>query len=174
VKDLCELLERFEQRRVALISVAESLDTSSAASRLVLNIMTVVSQWERERRSPKAPKRRVGGSEKSGNQAPTEHDPTVQSSNYEILKSPTSFNSWNDMGRQITLSAESEQDRHHIRGGNPAMADGQDPKRSPRSPKSNRYGRTSQDQSNTRVPSWRMASPTICVAARTMTRLLSR
>jgi site-specific DNA recombinase len=33
---------------VALISVAESLDTSSAAGRLVLNILTAVSQWERE------------------------------------------------------------------------------------------------------------------------------
>jgi site-specific DNA recombinase len=48
VKDLCELLERFERRGVALISVAESLDTRSAAGRLVLNIMTAVSQWERE------------------------------------------------------------------------------------------------------------------------------
>jgi site-specific DNA recombinase len=48
VRDLCELLERFERRGVALISVAESLDTSSAAGRLVLNIMTAVSQWERE------------------------------------------------------------------------------------------------------------------------------
>ena len=43
VKDLCELLEWFERRGVALISVAESLDTSSAARRLVLNIMTAVS-----------------------------------------------------------------------------------------------------------------------------------
>jgi site-specific DNA recombinase len=48
VKDLCTLLERFERRGVALVSVAESLDTSSAAGRLVLNIMTSVSQWERE------------------------------------------------------------------------------------------------------------------------------
>jgi site-specific DNA recombinase len=48
VKDLCELLERFERRGVTLISVAESLDTGSAAGRLVLNIMTAVSQWERE------------------------------------------------------------------------------------------------------------------------------
>ena len=31
VKDLCDLLERFERRKVALISVAESLDTGSAA-----------------------------------------------------------------------------------------------------------------------------------------------
>src|ERR1700691_5190506 len=48
VKDLCELLERFERKSVALVSVAESLDTGSAAGRLVLNIMAAVSQWERE------------------------------------------------------------------------------------------------------------------------------
>ena len=48
VKDLCTILERFERRGVALVSVAESLDTGSAAGRLVLNIMTSVSQWERE------------------------------------------------------------------------------------------------------------------------------
>jgi DNA invertase Pin-like site-specific DNA recombinase len=48
VKDLCELLELFERRGVALISVAESLDTSSAAGRLVITIMGAVSQWERE------------------------------------------------------------------------------------------------------------------------------
>jgi len=48
VKDLAELLERFNRRGVALVSVAESLDTGSAAGRLVLNIMTAVSQWERE------------------------------------------------------------------------------------------------------------------------------
>ena len=48
VKDLCTLLERFTRRGVTLISVAESLDTGSAAGRLVLNIMTAVSQWERE------------------------------------------------------------------------------------------------------------------------------
>jgi len=33
---------------VALVSVAELLDTGPAAGRLVLNIMTAVSQWERE------------------------------------------------------------------------------------------------------------------------------
>jgi site-specific DNA recombinase len=48
VKDLAELLERFNRRGVALISVADSLDTSTAAGRLVLNIMVSVSQWERE------------------------------------------------------------------------------------------------------------------------------
>jgi site-specific DNA recombinase len=48
VKDLAELLERFQRRGVSLVSVAESLDTGSAAGRLVINIMTAVSQWERE------------------------------------------------------------------------------------------------------------------------------
>src|SRR6202023_2928813 len=46
VKDLAELLERFQRRGVSLVSVAESLDTGSAAGRLVINIMTGVSQWE--------------------------------------------------------------------------------------------------------------------------------
>src|ERR1035438_9878892 len=48
VKDLAELLERLTRRGVSLVSVAESLDTGTAAGRLVLNIMTAVSQWERE------------------------------------------------------------------------------------------------------------------------------
>ena len=48
VRDLAELLERFQRRGVSLVSVAESLDTGSAAGRLVINIMTAVSQWERE------------------------------------------------------------------------------------------------------------------------------
>jgi DNA invertase Pin-like site-specific DNA recombinase len=48
VKDLCGLLELFERKKVAMISVAESLDTSSAAGRLVITIMGAVSQWERE------------------------------------------------------------------------------------------------------------------------------
>src|ERR1051326_61178 len=48
VRDLRALLELFEKRKVALISVAESLDTGSAAGRLVLTIMGAVSQWERE------------------------------------------------------------------------------------------------------------------------------
>lgn len=48
VADLAELLRRFERRGVTLVSVADSLDTGSAAGRLVLNIMVSVSQWERE------------------------------------------------------------------------------------------------------------------------------
>ena len=47
VRDLGDLLDRFQRRGVALVSVAESLDTGSAAGRLVLNVMASVSQWER-------------------------------------------------------------------------------------------------------------------------------
>jgi site-specific DNA recombinase len=48
VRDLADLLELFQRKGVSLVSVAESLDTGSAAGRLVLNIMVSVSQWERE------------------------------------------------------------------------------------------------------------------------------
>lgn len=48
VYDLGELLKRFEKRDVSLVSVVDSLDTRTAAGRLVLNIMVSVSQWERE------------------------------------------------------------------------------------------------------------------------------
>lgn len=48
VSDLALLLDRFRRHNVTLISVQESLDTGSAAGRLVMNIMCSVSQWERE------------------------------------------------------------------------------------------------------------------------------
>lgn len=67
---MCELLERFERRGVALVSVAESLDTGSAAGRLVLNIMAAVSQWEREaigERTRDALRHKRGNGERVGN-----------------------------------------------------------------------------------------------------------
>jgi site-specific DNA recombinase len=70
VKDLCELLELFERRGVALISVAESLDTGSASGRLVINIMAAVSQWEREaigERTRDALRHRRSQGERTGN-----------------------------------------------------------------------------------------------------------
>lgn len=48
VRDLADLVELFTEHGVALASVAESLNTGSAAGRLVLNVMMSVSQWERE------------------------------------------------------------------------------------------------------------------------------
>jgi DNA invertase Pin-like site-specific DNA recombinase len=70
VKDLCGLLELFEKRKVALISVAEALDTGSAAGRLVIAIMGAVSQWEREaigERTRDALPHKRGNGERVGN-----------------------------------------------------------------------------------------------------------
>lgn len=49
VRDLCELVDTyFRDGRRALLSVAEQIDTRSAAGRMVLNMLAVVGQWERE------------------------------------------------------------------------------------------------------------------------------
>ncbi len=47
-RDLAELLDTFAKADAALVSVSESLDTKSAAGRLVVNMLGVVAQWERE------------------------------------------------------------------------------------------------------------------------------
>ena len=48
VRDLGEILDLAARRDVALVSVSESLDTASAAGRMVVNMLGVVAQWERE------------------------------------------------------------------------------------------------------------------------------
>ncbi len=48
VRDLGELVELFKRSGVEFASVADHIDTSTAAGRLVLNVMGSVSQWERE------------------------------------------------------------------------------------------------------------------------------
>lgn len=49
VRDLDELIEGyFKDDGAALLSVSEHIDTRSAAGRMVLNMLAVVSQWERE------------------------------------------------------------------------------------------------------------------------------
>lgn len=47
VSDLGTLVEKHFQK-AALLSVAEQIDTRSAAGRLVLNVLASVAQWERE------------------------------------------------------------------------------------------------------------------------------
>lgn len=48
VRDLADLLDAFQRHDAALVSVSESLDTSTASGRLMLNLLASVSQWERE------------------------------------------------------------------------------------------------------------------------------
>jgi site-specific DNA recombinase len=49
VRDLGTLVEDyFSSDRISLLSVADSIDTRTAAGRLVLNVLGSVAQWERE------------------------------------------------------------------------------------------------------------------------------
>jgi DNA invertase Pin-like site-specific DNA recombinase len=48
VRDLCELTDRCKREGWSLMSVGEQIDTSSAAGRMVVNILGVIGQWERE------------------------------------------------------------------------------------------------------------------------------
>jgi site-specific DNA recombinase len=47
-RDLADLIELVAKHDCALVSVSESLDSSSASGRLVVNMLGVVAQWERE------------------------------------------------------------------------------------------------------------------------------
>ncbi len=48
VRDLGHLVDRYFASRWSLLSVADSIDTPTAAGRLILNVLTSVAQWERE------------------------------------------------------------------------------------------------------------------------------
>lgn len=48
VKDLGHLVEFFDRTKTALVSVQDSINTLTAAGRLVLNVLGSIAQWERE------------------------------------------------------------------------------------------------------------------------------
>ena len=48
VGDLDKLMKLFERKGVALVSLQESLDATTATGRLMMNLLASVSQWERE------------------------------------------------------------------------------------------------------------------------------
>lgn len=74
VRDLCDLVETyFRDGRFALLSVGEQVDTRSAAGRMVLNMLTVIGQWEREaigERTSAAMRHKVDRGEYIGGRAP--------------------------------------------------------------------------------------------------------
>jgi DNA invertase Pin-like site-specific DNA recombinase len=48
VRDLADIIDLSNKKGIALISVNERIDTGSAAGRMIVNMMGVISQWERE------------------------------------------------------------------------------------------------------------------------------
>lgn len=48
VRDLADLLDAFARRHVALVSASESLNTETASGRMVVRMMAVIAEWERE------------------------------------------------------------------------------------------------------------------------------
>jgi DNA invertase Pin-like site-specific DNA recombinase len=48
VADLDKLIKLFDRHQVALVSLEESLDATTATGRLMMNLLASVSQWERE------------------------------------------------------------------------------------------------------------------------------
>lgn len=48
VRDLADLVDTYFRDTHALISLGESIDTSSAAGRMMLGVLSVIGQWERE------------------------------------------------------------------------------------------------------------------------------
>ncbi|MHB8140550.1 MAG: recombinase family protein [Vulcanimicrobiaceae bacterium] len=48
VRDLADLIDLCAKHETALVSVGETLDTSSAAGRMVVSMLGTVAQWERE------------------------------------------------------------------------------------------------------------------------------
>ena len=48
IADIDKLLQLFDRKKVTLISTAESLDTASATGRMMVNLIVLMSQWERE------------------------------------------------------------------------------------------------------------------------------
>jgi DNA invertase Pin-like site-specific DNA recombinase len=73
VKDLGSLIEEKFCDRFALMSVSESINTESAAGRLVLNVLASVAQWEREaiaERTKDAMQNMKANGQYTGGQAP--------------------------------------------------------------------------------------------------------
>ena len=47
-KDLLELVERFKEKNIHLVSLKENLDTSTATGKLMLTMIAAINEFERE------------------------------------------------------------------------------------------------------------------------------
>lgn len=73
VKDLGNLVDFFDRTKTALVSVQDSINTLSAAGRLVLNVLGSIAQWEREaiaERTTAALAVKISRGEKTGGTVP--------------------------------------------------------------------------------------------------------
>lgn len=48
VRDLSDIIELANKKSISLVSVNEHIDTGTAAGRMIVNMLAVISQWERE------------------------------------------------------------------------------------------------------------------------------
>lgn len=124
VADLGTLVEKHFQK-AALLSVAEQIDTRSAAGRLVLNVLASVAQWEREAigertsaalQHKKSLGQRVGhipfGSRLAADGIHLEQDPTEQTA-LEIISA------LQEQGLSLRAIAAELNDRGILNRGNP-------------------------------------------------------
>jgi DNA invertase Pin-like site-specific DNA recombinase len=70
LRDLLDILEIFKRYRVRLVSVSENLDTESATGRMMVSLLGVIAEWERdiigERTSAALSQLRTNGKQFSG------------------------------------------------------------------------------------------------------------
>jgi len=122
VRDLSDLIALCAKHGVALMSAAESLDTSSAGGRMVVKLLSVVSEWEREAiaertRDALSAKRRRGhvygripyGSRLSADGVTLEGDPEEQRMIARLVALRTAGEAWKAIAE--TLNAEGYRNR---------------------------------------------------------------
>lgn len=47
-KDLLDIIEQLQQKKVALISIKENMDTSTASGKLMVTVIAAINEFERE------------------------------------------------------------------------------------------------------------------------------
>jgi site-specific DNA recombinase len=95
LRDLLDMIDFADERRVALMSIGETLDTSTAAGRMIVKVIGAVAEMEREQigeRTRDALRHKKSRGEKIGGKTPYGFDAVV-----------------NEQGRKMLVRNESEQ-----------------------------------------------------------------